>query len=150
MMQARSLGRPSEEPIISVIGIGLADQFEIARQACTGGLEWRGAYSSIAALVDVQVDDNCILLLDGDTASPDTIDVLERDEALRRGALLILQTSRPDVRLVVSVMKRGVADVLTKPYAPARLKGAVREARTRLDRPASMNGGHAFSKALRP
>ncbi|MFD1103593.1 hypothetical protein [Sphingobium olei] len=130
-MEARSSATRQAEPKISVIGIGADEQFAIAREACTGALQWLGTYACVAGIADVNIDNGCILLLDGDTASPDTIDVLDQNAELRRGALPILQTSRADVRLVVSAMKRGVVDVLSKPYTPARLTGAVLDARTR-------------------
>ncbi len=130
-MDAQPATAQAAEQTIALIGIGDDEQFAIARAACSGTLKWRGTYPSIAALADVQIDEGCILLIDEDTASPDTIDLLEQNGEPRRGALSILQTSRAEVRHVVSAMKRGVADVLIKPCTPGRLRSAVFDARHR-------------------
>lgn len=111
-----------------LIGIGPEHEFTIARQLVDTPVMWLYNIASLADLCDRPLPtDPFILLLDGDLPSGELIGVLDQFAALVSTRPMVLQITKPQIRLVVSIMQHGVVDVLPKPYSLARLTMALDE-----------------------
>jgi CheY-like chemotaxis protein len=118
--------RSTRERGLWLVGLGSAGVLALARQAGVAGLDWHGAFTTLADLRAVAHQPR-IILLDGDE-HPDAIDQIEVDSAFSGSARVILQSTGPSVALAVRAMKRGAVDILAKPFSLARLERALREA----------------------
>lgn len=123
--------RGGEAPPAHLIGVGPEQEFTTARQMTGAPALWLRNIENLAALYDRPPPEPFILLLDGDLPTEELIALLDRFAALISTRPVILQMTKPPIRLVVAVMQRGVLDVLAKPYPPARLASALEEIQAR-------------------
>lgn len=125
---ARGRDHGSQPAPAHLIGVGPEREFTTARQLIDSPVMWLCSIESLGAFCDLPPPpDPFILLLDGDVPSQQLIDALDQFAALAATKPIILQISTPSIRLVVTIMQRGVLDVLPKPYTLARLKVALEE-----------------------
>lgn len=112
-----------ESKPIALIGIGAENEFAIAKQAQVPGLCWLGSFGDPARMREAEaLPRDRVILLDGDTFDLDIALPGQGEGALLDGEVLVLQTTRPSVRFVVSAFRRGIADLLAKPYHPEQLQ----------------------------
>ncbi len=117
------------QPVLThLIGVGLEREFTAARQLTNAPVMWLCSVESLPVFYDhPPPPDPSILLVDGDLPSEELIALLDQFVALGSTKPIILQITNPQIRLVVSIMQRGVLDVLAKPYTLARLNSALEE-----------------------
>lgn len=112
---------------IALIGIGAENEFAIAEQTRVPGLRWLGSFGDPARMREAEaLPHDRVILLDGDTFDLDIALPGRGEGALLNGEVLVLQTTRPSVRFVVSAFRRGIADLLAKPYHPEQLQNVLK------------------------
>lgn len=130
-MTDRTIGRSDDaaQPTIThLIGVGPEQEFSTARQLTKAPVSWLYSIETLEAYYDHPSQPYpVILLLDGDLPPDDLIVLLDQFAALISAQPIILQATNPAIRLVVTIMQRGVRDVLPKPYTLARLNSALDE-----------------------
>lgn len=121
---------PSDEkpPSIAVIGVGPSDQFALVEAIDRPRIQWGGVVDNLPALGSMAPRASAVILLDGDGLALQLIEVLDQNAALLSRNAVILQISKPPVRLAVAAMQRGVIDVLVKPLNAVRLDAALQDA----------------------
>jgi DNA-binding response OmpR family regulator len=102
----------NESKPIALIGIGAESEFAIADPARMREAE--------------ALPHDRVILLDGDTFDLDIALPGQGEGALLDGEVLVLQTTGPSVRFVVSAFRRGIADLLAKPYHPEQLQNVLK------------------------
>ena len=121
---------PSDEkpPSIAVIGVGPSDQFALVEAIDRHRIQWGGVVDNLPALGSMAPGASAVILLDGDGLALQLIEDLDQNAALLSRNAVILQISKPPVRLAVAAMQRGVIDVLVKPLNAVRLDAALQDA----------------------
>ena len=110
-----------------LIGVGPDEEFAIAKQLTSGPVTWLGNVENLETFLGrPPFTSPYVVLLDG-LSSPQLIAKLDRYADFIRENPIILQIAAPPVRLVVEIMRRGVRDVIQKPYTLARLRSALEE-----------------------
>lgn len=122
-------GDGAPQPVSThLIGIGPEREFATARQLTAAPVIWLCSVESLPAFCESPPPPGpFILLLDGDLPSGELIALLDQFAALVSTRPIILQITDPQIRLAVTIMQRGVLDVLAKPYTLARLASALDE-----------------------
>ena len=114
-----------------LVGVGPDEEFATAKQLTSGPVTWLGNLENLEAFLDrPPLAHPCVILLDGDLPSERLIASLDQNAALLKATPMLLQITKPPVRLAVVIMQRGVRDVLQKPYTLARLRAALEELRS--------------------
>lgn len=130
----RSLPSDEKPPSIAVIGVGPSDQFALVEAIDRPRIKWSGVVDDLPALGSMYPEVAAVILLDGDGMAPQLIEILDQNAALVSRNAVILQISKPPVRLAVAAMQRGVIDVLVKPLTAVRLDAALKDALTECER----------------
>ncbi|MDE8650618.1 hypothetical protein [Novosphingobium album (ex Liu et al. 2023)] len=126
---ATSAGDPGGKPIpVQLIGVGPTEEFATAQTVNNDRITWAGAVASLEALhARPWPPGQFVLLLDGDVSAGDLAASLGTYPELVSARPIILQITRPEIRLVVTLMQQGIVDVLPKPYTLPRLCAALDE-----------------------
>ncbi len=111
-----------------LVGVGPNAEFSIARQLTSAPVIWLCSVDRLAEFHErPPVSEPVIILLDGDLPPDDLMALLDQFASLIWANRIILQATQPAIRLVVAIMKRGVLDVLSKPYSLSRLNAVLDE-----------------------
>lgn len=110
-----------------LIGVGPDEEFVIAKQLTSGPVIWLGNVENLETFLGrPPFTSPYVVLLDGLLLSQ-LIAKIDQCANFIKENTIILQIAAPPVRLVVEVMRRGVRDVIQKPYTLARLRSALEE-----------------------
>lgn len=120
-------GRSLQPATTHLVGVGPEREFSVARQLTSAPVVWLCSVDGLADFYDHPRPEPVIILLDGDLPPDDLIGLLDQFAVFLSAQPIIIQATNPAIRLVVTIMQRGVLDVLPKPYTLARLNAALGE-----------------------